>query len=176
MDEKLNECCSSEANRLEQEKDITYAEITWSVPPLVCIQDGDNELFLDIEKEDYLSILLQELKGRNKLTLVEWIFDKSSSKYPKQLIRQFVLPLRKNTMKPTYPIVRSAKAIQNTFAPGSEWIYFKLYCGASFSDTLLLNVIKPIISISLAEKMIDKAFFIHYTDPHYHIRFRMHFV
>ncbi|WP_424543095.1 lantibiotic dehydratase C-terminal domain-containing protein [Sphingobacterium thalpophilum] len=27
----------------------------------------------------------------------------------------------------------------------------------------------------LAEKMIDKEFFTHYTDPHYHIRFRMHF-
>lgn len=148
---------------------------TWSVPSLVCIQDGDNELFLDIEKEDYLSLLLQELKGRNKLTLVEWLFDKTSSQYPKELIRQFVLPLRKNTMQPNYPIVTSAKAIQHTFAPGSEWIYFKLYCGASFSDTLLLNVVKPVISILLAEKMIDKAFFIHYTDPHYHIRFRMHF-
>lgn len=148
---------------------------TWSVPPFVSIQDGDNELFLDIEKNDYLNLLLHELKGRIKLTLVEWLFDITSTDQ-KTLIRQFILPLRKNVVQPNHSILRSTKEIQYTFAPGSEWIYFKLYCGASFSNELLLTVIKPIITTLLKEKIIDKAFFIHYTDPHYHIRFRMHFI
>ncbi|MGA6119793.1 lantibiotic dehydratase [Sphingobacterium anhuiense] len=147
----------------------------WCIPRFVSIQDGDNELFLDIEKPDYLNLLLQELKRKNKLILVEWLFESPSSGAREQFIRQFVLPLQKENVRFRDIISSLSEDIPQSFAPGSEWIYFKLYCGASISDELLLYVVKPAIAFLLKEKIIDKAFFIHYTDPHYHLRVRMHF-
>jgi thiopeptide-type bacteriocin biosynthesis protein len=70
--------------------------------------------------------------------------------------------------------LKTTKDIQRTFEPGSEWVYFKIYCGSVVSDKILLNVVKPAIDCLSAEGVITEAFFIRFTDPHYHIRFRLH--
>lgn len=64
--------------------------------------------------------------------------------------------------------------LKRVFEPGTEWLYFKLYCGAHLSDILLKDAIKPAIMQLLNKGIIDKAFFIRYADPHYHIRLRLH--
>lgn len=151
---------------------------TWHVPRFVCFTEGDNELFIDTSNDSYLLLLLKEIKAHKLVKLVEWLHDDAINLDPKEqlTIQQFILPLFKRS-----PVsIRPAKGneenqnIQRCFEPGSEWQYFKIYCGAYVSDDILLKVIKPVINLLLREGFISKAFFIRYTDPHYHIRLRLH--
>lgn len=66
--------------------------------------------------------------------------------------------------------------LKQTFIPGDEWVYFKVYLTPPESNAVLANYIYPIISHELSKKHIDRWFFIRYTDPGYHLRVRMHLV
>ncbi len=63
--------------------------------------------------------------------------------------------------------------IKSRFFPGDDWLYFKIYCGYKVSDALLTEIIKPFTEKLIRENYIKKWFFIRYTDPNYHIRFRV---
>lgn len=62
------------------------------------------------------------------------------------------------------------------FLPGSEWIYFKIYTGVKTSDIILLEVLKPLIEEFKSEKLIQKWFFIRYSDPKPHLRIRLNII
>ena len=66
--------------------------------------------------------------------------------------------------------------VQRTFVIGDKWLYYKIYCGVKTTDTLLLQVIKPLTEQLIEEKIIDKWFFIRYSDPEPHVRFRVQFI
>lgn len=70
-------------------------------------------------------------------------------------------------MKPTHKT-------QRHFIVGDEWIYYKIYTGYNTSDQILINILKPIISKLLKNKIVDKWFYIRYSDPNPHIRLRLH--
>ncbi|HET7115543.1 MAG TPA: lantibiotic dehydratase, partial [Hanamia sp.] len=152
----------------------------WNVSKFVCFAEGDNELFIDTSNDSYLEILIEEIKSRNSVKLIEWLYDNPSGNLEadKPSIHQFILPLAKKDMLMNRPLRKLAayNEVQRAFEPGSEWIYFKIYCGSTFSDEILLSVVKPAIHSLLENKVIRKAFFIRYTDPHYHIRFRLQLV
>ena len=61
------------------------------------------------------------------------------------------------------------------FPPGSEWLYYKIYCGYETADELLANVIGKLSKQLINKKLIDSWFFIRYADPNPHIRLRFHF-
>lgn len=145
--------------------------VTWNVTRFVCFAEGDNELFIDTRNESYLEILLEEIKCRDNIKLVEWLYDTQLS-VP---VQQFILPLsqKKPGMFKQLSKHEARTNIRRTFMPGSEWVYFKIYCGSTVSDKILMEVVNPAIGLLLQQKMIQKAFFIRYTDPHYHIRFRL---
>ena len=60
------------------------------------------------------------------------------------------------------------------FIPGSEWVYFKLYTGTKTADAILKNEIYRYVRDMLHNGIIDKWFFIRYSDPDFHIRLRLH--
>ena len=66
--------------------------------------------------------------------------------------------------------------VQRTFVIGDKWLYYKIYCGVKTADMLLLEVIKPLTEQLIEEKIIDKWFFIRYSDPEPHVRFRVQFI
>jgi len=61
-----------------------------------------------------------------------------------------------------------------TFIPGSEWLYTKLYTGTKTADAILKNNLYEYVNEMLQNGVIDKWFFIRYTDPDFHIRLRLH--
>ena len=61
-----------------------------------------------------------------------------------------------------------------TFIPGSEWVYFKLYTGTKTADSILKIKLYEFIREMLKNDVIDKWFFIRYSDPDFHIRLRLH--
>ncbi len=68
----------------------------------------------------------------------------------------------------------NTKSIQKTFIVGDKWLYYKLYCGASTADSLLLKVISPLTNQLLENNLIEKWFFIRYSDPEPHLRIRFY--
>ena len=60
------------------------------------------------------------------------------------------------------------------FIAGSEWVYFKLYTGPKTADAILKNELYGYIKEMLKNNIIDKWFFIRYSDPDFHIRLRLH--
>ena len=61
-----------------------------------------------------------------------------------------------------------------TFIPGSEWVYFKLYTGTKTADAILKNSLSGYVREMQEKNIVDKWFFIRYTDPDFHIRLRLH--
>jgi thiopeptide-type bacteriocin biosynthesis protein len=62
------------------------------------------------------------------------------------------------------------KAVIRDFAPGSEWVYLKIYATPRSADYLLLHVLLP-----WAEKNKDRVkqwFFVRFHDPDSHLRIR----
>ncbi|MFC3159950.1 thiopeptide-type bacteriocin biosynthesis protein [Chryseobacterium arachidis] len=105
------------------------------------------------------------------LQLSEWLLPNDGVKNYNQ---QIVLPLENKELKPLNNWFQNKKSsIQRSFAPGSAWLYLKIYCNSNISDDLLSGL-KPILDELITENHIKKAFFIRYTDPHYHIRLRLH--
>jgi len=62
------------------------------------------------------------------------------------------------------------------FAPGSEWLYLKIYTGIKTADIILEEVIKPLTEHLERENYISKWFFIRYNDPKSHIRVRFELI
>ena len=144
----------------------------WNVSKFVVLVQGDNELFLDTTNDAYLLLLIDELKNNQSIQLSEWMKPVGDKKYNEQI----VLPLENKRFKPSYtykPEPEKETLIQRSFAPGSEWLYLKMYCNSNVSDYLLANEVTPLLDHLIDEKMIKSAFFIRYTDPHYHLRLRL---
>ncbi|MEI7597136.1 MAG: thiopeptide-type bacteriocin biosynthesis protein [Bacteroidota bacterium] len=59
--------------------------------------------------------------------------------------------------------------MQRTFIPGSEWLYFKIYCGTKTADKILTESILPLIEDN---DIFNSFFFIRYADPKNHFRIR----
>lgn len=64
--------------------------------------------------------------------------------------------------------------IQKTFIVGDRWLYYKIYCGFSTADTVLLKIIKPLTDQLFKKNLIEKWFFIRYSDPEPHLRVRFY--
>lgn len=64
--------------------------------------------------------------------------------------------------------------VQRSFIIGDRWLYYKVYTGPKTADTVLKDVIKPITELLIQQNLIDKWFFIRYSDPKHHLRIRLH--
>ena len=65
--------------------------------------------------------------------------------------------------------------MQRTFIIGDEWLYYKLYTGTKTADMVLTEIVGPVTEQLIQNGTIDKWFFIRYSDPKNHLRFRFHF-
>jgi len=61
---------------------------------------------------------------------------------------------------------------QRTFLLGDQWLYYKIYTGVNTADTILSETMLPLAQELQNNGVIDKWFFIRYTDPDFHIRIR----
>jgi thiopeptide-type bacteriocin biosynthesis protein len=151
----------------------------WGIPRYVVLAEGDNELFIDFENEKLINIWVEYIKKRNSTILKEFIpsthgvvDDVLQHNFNNQVIALV------QSIKPSYNTLtvnaQPKAAIPRSFSLGSEWLYFKIYCGVRSADKILTDVIKPITEELEATKMIDKWFFIRFNDPDFHLRVRFH--
>ena len=151
----------------------------WQLPLHFVLADEDRELLVDSTNELSLLTWLDTIKDRDTVLLKEFLFDTASALVVDQqgdpYVNQWVAPLLSD--QPTYHAVDYHHITTHYVGPqafmlGSEWLYYKLYCGVQSSDIILLQVIYPLTQSLFQEKKIDRWFFIRYTDPDAHLRVR----
>jgi lantibiotic biosynthesis protein len=154
----------------------------WKLPGLIVLADSDNELLINLDNKLMVEVWLDAVKKRNGFVIKEFlggnkntpVKDTSGNVYT----NQFIAVLLRNTPAYNMPVLAPDNdiqtGVQQNFTIGSQWIYYKMYCGYKTADTILQSLIQPLVKTLLEEKAIDSFFFIRYSDPNFHLRIRFH--
>ena len=154
---------------------------TYKIPRHVALVDYDNELYLDLENEWMAETFLNEIKSKEQFSIKEFLYQADTSVVHSERgwhTNQFVVAFEHEPDSPVaaLPVASPpAEAVDRKFFAGSEWLSYKIYTGTKTADTLLSELIYPLAEQFVAEGLIDRYFFIRYTDPQHHIRVRFHF-
>jgi thiopeptide-type bacteriocin biosynthesis protein len=152
--------------------------LKWKLPRYAVLADGDNELLVDFENKISVQAFIAAIKNRDAIVLKEFIFSTKAvvkNETGGLFVNQFIAPLIKTEKVYGSSQLNTATpkiAVPQNFLPGSEWVYFKLYCGVKSADKILLELVHPLVLQLLHEKKISKWFFIRYNDPNFHLRIR----
>ncbi len=172
---------------LETQAELERWREQYRIPQHICLVDGDNELYVDLANQWLAETFLNELKSREAFVIKEFLFRAGNAVVQSRLgwhTNQFVVAFR-NEPEPIRPDQRENIAehatqlsknqvVTRQFFVGSEWLYYKIYTGLKTADTLLSEVLHPLIERLLVEGRIEGFFFIRYADPHGHFRIRFH--
>ncbi len=178
------------------ETDLAAFRSKWNLPRLFVLAEGDNELLVDLDNPLLVRVWLDTVKGKKSFVLKEFILDQRlvTDEAGNPFVNQFVSIITRDIKAPVAdqtgaapraaaPQTAAALRITDTprtaevteqFALGSEWIYYKLYCGVRSADKILLDAIKPLVKELTQNGLTDKWFFIRYNDPDFHLRLRFH--
>ena len=144
------------------------------LPRWVAVTDGDQVLPIDLENvlsleahgpaaQDRPSVLFTELFGH----------DGPCSGPDGRFVQELVVPLLSTQARTPTPAAAPAPSrVRRRCAPGSEWLYAKLYTGEATADAILRDVIAPVVSDSRARGAAAAWFFLRYSDPDSHLRVR----
>jgi len=168
------------------------------LPRWVLLSDSDNELPIDLENilclESFVDLikqrdntLLHELyPGADELCVVgpegsyvhELVIPFNCEPEPKPMgeAAQIATKTKRQrfTGQPNEKMGLTTPHLVRRFAPGSEWLYLKLYVGAATADQVLCEVVAPLLTEPVVAKIVDRWFFLRYADPDWHLRLRFH--
>lgn len=140
----------------------------WKIPRFFKLTDDDHELLIDSENNFLLNNFIQLIKQREDFVITEFI--QPDSVYMDQYIAAVV------NNKPTADNRLINKQSSNeeivAYDLGSSWMYLKVYCNITTADKILVNCIYPVVKELLAANLINKWFFVRYTDESFHLRIR----
>lgn len=176
----------------EFQNDLALWRSIWVVPRRVYLCYSDNRLLLDLDEPFHIEELFQEFKklsSGSSLVLQEAIPDiddgwveGETGRFLSELVVPLVLSRRPDKTRKSsaidFPIPHENSVNCESIAdkalklPGSDWLYFKLYCSEAQARELLTGHLKQFCDYITAQKMADLWFFVQYTDPAYHLRIR----
>jgi thiopeptide-type bacteriocin biosynthesis protein len=144
----------------------------YTIPQYVYLTDGDNKLLIDTNNEYLVQYIFEHLKTNKSILLIETIDDvsKRNSKFMNEYIVPFINISEKESMVFKNTVIK--KTIKRKFLPGNEWLYYKIYTGIKSADVIISDVLSPMIEKMKSENLINKWFFIRYSDPDFHLRIR----
>jgi thiopeptide-type bacteriocin biosynthesis protein len=174
----------------------------WDVPRYVCLSFGDNRLILDLDQQEHVAQIVTEFaklaEGRALLiqevlpTLEQaWLAGDEGHYYSELVVPLVLRPFRvrdmhesrrERTESPASMIAASAAeparvesgatTALRTYAPGSEWLFAKLYCPSAREDDVIADSLLPFADNVIAAGLANCWFYIRYADPEGHIRLR----
>lgn len=139
------------------------------LPRFLMIASGDNELPIDLDNPLLATAFADELAGAQAITLTEMFPppDRLVTRGPEGAFANEIVVTFTRKRPPSPSIARApAPATRRVFAPGSEWLYAKLYSGESTIDHVLRELAPTIRDAGVP------WFFIRYADPEPHLRLR----
>lgn len=148
------------------------------LPGHVQLAEGDKDLLIDFTSA-FGRMLLNDKLRKGNVVLYECLFNETtrlSANEQGAFCNEIIIPLSNGAWQPPAGLTAapSATSLQRSFAPGSEWMYIKIYCGPKWMDKLLLKVLQPLTRELQLLGITDRWFFTRYQDPDHHIRLRFH--
>ena len=148
----------------------------FGLPRFVALADSDNTLPVDFENALSIDAFAHLVKDRTSATLIELSPppDALCAHGPEgRFAHELVIPmLRRRAVTPPKPTRPRRPTGVRRFAPGSEWLYAKLYAGTSSVDHVLSGLVAELVA-GFADAF-DLWFFVRYADPDWHLRLRFH--
>ncbi|MBI4749277.1 MAG: lantibiotic dehydratase [Acidobacteria bacterium] len=150
------------------------------VPRLILLEDGDNQLPIDLENILSIETFIHLVKKRSSARIIEMLAgpENQSVRGPEgAFTNELIIPFvrRPEAALPKRPAPKTLPMdIQYRFPPGSEWLYLKLYTGTATADRILNEVLRDVVCQLTQSGVIDRWFFIRYGDPDWHLRLRFH--
>lgn len=148
------------------------------LPKLVLLTEGDNELLVNFEDEWSIKSFISTIKSKSQIQLIEFLFTPQVSENENEeetYSNEFIAILKRNEIIVKTNETNESKSGHTTkrnFILGSEWLYYKIYCGIKTTDIILTSIIKPLTEELLIKNLITSWFFIRYADPDNHLRIR----
>jgi lantibiotic biosynthesis protein len=151
------------------------------LPRWVCLQEGDNQLPIDLDNALSVDTLVHLVRNRASGVVLEELYpgpgelcvEGGDGRYVNEVVVPFLRrePLERPSSGRALAVPR---ATPRHFPPGSEWLYAKLYTGTATADRLLRTTLAEALRTSSATGAVDRWFFIRYGDPDWHVRLRLH--
>jgi thiopeptide-type bacteriocin biosynthesis protein len=148
-----------------------------ALPRMFVVASADNELPIDLDNPLLVAAFADEVSGSEVVQLTELfpapdrtVVGGPEGSFSNEIVLTFTRQPDKTAPAPLP--VTPVPAIQRSFAPGSEWLYAKIYCGSSTGDRVLRDLVGPVARAAIAAGDAREWFFIRYQDPDPHIRVR----
>lgn len=159
-------------------KNVANWRQSWGIPRFIALEQGDQELFLDLAHTLCQDLLIDTLQRLKILYLIEWLrtpdrccVTGSDGRFTHEVIIPFICTDDKK--KPSPPSLPSSGSVERVFVPGSQWLYIKIYTSPEMSS-LVQTKLGRLARKLVRNQQVTHWFFIHYKDPDYHLRFRFH--
>jgi thiopeptide-type bacteriocin biosynthesis protein len=149
------------------------------LPRRVALVEADNLLPVDLDNVLSIEAFAQLVKERREAELME-VFPEPGALCvhgPEgRFVHELVVPLLRagEARAAARPARAPAPGVARRFAPGSEWLYVKLYGGPATADRVLRGLVAPLVAECQASGAVDRWFFLRYGDPELHLRVRLH--
>jgi thiopeptide-type bacteriocin biosynthesis protein len=144
---------------------------TRGLPRWIVLADEDRELPVDLDDAAAADMFADHVKSRPGAVVYE-LFpgpDALVAHGPEgRFVHELVVPFVRSEVHAPAAARVDDGGVARRFAPGSRWLYAKLYGGAAGADRVLRDVIAPLVTPG------EPWFFLRHDDPDAHLRVRWH--
>jgi thiopeptide-type bacteriocin biosynthesis protein len=144
------------------------------IPRELLIADGDNRLYVDTASPALTAVADKVLRRRTGAVIEEVLPDGVATGPQGRFAQELIVPFTRRTEHAPAPQRWRPPTVQRTFAPGSQWLYLKVYTGTASADRILTDTVGPVIRRLRDGGIVDEWFFLRYADPEHHLRLRLH--
>ncbi|WP_086820393.1 lantibiotic dehydratase [Allokutzneria sp. NRRL B-24872] len=160
----------------------------WRVPRYVFLAVFDNRLALDLEHPLCAAELHAELARAKRaeqeqpIVLHEllpgfaetWLSDVDGRGHFSEIVVPMLASTEESVRRKPVSLAPTAHDPESRRRlVGDEWIYLKLYSALSQHDDIVGGPLSELAAALRSEGVVDRWFFIRYSDPHPHLRFRL---
>ncbi|WP_288436423.1 lantibiotic dehydratase [uncultured Chryseobacterium sp.] len=149
-----------------------------NIPEVCVFTEKDMELPVFTNNPLSLEILFDHLVKEKQIRVLENLSDQyktvTRDENGNPHSNEFLIPWhnvssqKKSKLTP-FPVKNT---VVRNFVPGSEWLFYKIYCSTKVSDQIIKDTIYKFANGLVRKGIIKKWFFIRYSDPDMHIRVR----
>ncbi|WP_281286741.1 lantibiotic dehydratase [Catellatospora sichuanensis] len=153
------------------------------VPRYVNVGSFDYRLLVDLDSTVELDGLRHQLRRHrepNRLIVEEALPSPAHAWLPGpggRYLSEVVVPLFRTARDDPQADVPARPLPMNSSyrirPPGSDWLYFKLYCPPAFEDEVIVEAGHE-AGRAVGAGLADRWFFVRYADPEPHVRLRLH--
>lgn len=147
----------------------------YKIPETVYLVKGDNRIILNLNLAEEV-LILQKQCARDGFVYITEI--ETYTKLNGDASRAFEVVIPYKIAKPNLKLAQIIEGKQERYVKKrnnllSEWVYLKLYTTKTKQDNYIYKEIYEVIKKLDRRGLIDKFFFIRYSDPKEHIRLRI---